>query len=145
MRSKGAMSMLKRGVQLAAMAGLGLLWVTAGEGQNPKLKSVEVVGAGDAARIILDVDGSVTHRSFTLSNPDRVVVDLVGLMNGVRGAVSTPESGPIARVRVSQFQGAPNPVVRVVADLRNKLPYEIEMQDEDVVLVLGDAPTGAVV
>jgi hypothetical protein len=139
------MSMLKRGVQLAAIAGLGLLWVTAGEGENLKLKSVEVVGVGDAARVVLDVDGAVKHRSFTLPNPDRVVVDLVGVVNAVRGPVATPESGPVSRVRVSQFQGAPNPVVRVVADLRTKMPFEVELQDEDVVVVVGDAGSGSVV
>src|SRR5262245_11134011 len=141
---EGAMNMRKRGVQLAAMAALGLLWVTAGVGESNKLKGVEVIGAGDAARLVLDVTGSVTHRAFTLGNPDRLVVDLVGVVTAVKNPVATPETGPVARVRVSQFQGGPNPVVRVVADLRSKLPYEVTSQDEDLIVVLGDAPAGDV-
>jgi type IV pilus assembly protein PilQ len=131
------MSVRKHVKQVAALAGLGVLWAVAGQGDNLKLKNVEVVGTGDGARVVLDVDGGVTHRAFTLSNPDRIVVDLVGAVNAVKGPAQSFESGPVSRLRVSQFQSNPSPVTRVVADLRSKTGYQVEEQDEDVVLVVG--------
>ena len=141
--------MRKRGVQVAAVVGLGLLWVAAGEGDNLKLKNVEVVGSAEHARVVLDVDGAVTHRTFTLKNPDRVVVDLVGAVNTVQSPVPVGPLCPIERLRVSQFKSAPEPVVRIVADLRQAVRFSVEAQDEDLVLVVGEgavpAPSAAAV
>jgi type IV pilus assembly protein PilQ len=131
------MNLRKHAVQVAAVAGIGLLWAAVSASEGLVLKRVEIVSGQDAARLVLDVDGSVTPRTFTLPNPDRIVVDLVGAVNGAPKAPQTFETGPIARVRVSQFQTTPQPVTRVVADLRVKASYQIETQDEDIVLVVG--------
>jgi hypothetical protein len=85
----------------------------------------------------------VTPKSFALSNPARVVVDLAGATHNVRETSRTYDAGPVTRVRVSQFRSAPDPVVRVVADLRTAMPFQVETQDEDVVLVVGDSRIGA--
>jgi type IV pilus assembly protein PilQ len=132
-------------VQVAAVTGLGLLWAAAGQGVGLRLKNVEVLNVGDGARMVLDVDGVVTPKSFTLKNPDRIVVDLVGAANGVKQGTRTFETGPVSRVRVSQFKSAPQPVTRVVADLRTKVPFRIESQDEDVVVVVGTVPAPSTV
>src|SRR5512143_3950994 len=126
------MSMRKRGVQVAAVVGLGLLWAAVGQGDNFKLKGVEVVGSADHARVVLDVDGAVTHRTFTLKNPDRVVIDLLGAVNTGKSPVPVGPLCPIERVRVSQFKSAPEPIVRIVADLRRETRFDIESQDEDL-------------
>src|SRR5262249_54256006 len=76
-------------------------------------------------------------KSFALKNPDRLVVDLVGVTNAVKNGSQSFETGPVSRVRVSQFKREPEPVVRVVADLRAKVPFKVESQDEDVVVVVG--------
>jgi type IV pilus secretin PilQ/predicted competence protein len=131
------MNLRKHAVQVAAVAGIGLLWAAVSASEGLVLKRVEIVSGQDVARLVLDVDGAVTPRAFTLPNPDRIVVDLVGAVNAAPKAPQTFESGPIARVRVSQFQTSPQPVTRVVADLRVKVPYRIETQDEDLVLVVG--------
>jgi hypothetical protein len=132
------------GVQAAALVGLGLLWATATSGSSPKLKGVEVLHATDGVRVVLDVESQVTHRSFVLPNPDRIVVDLTGAVNAVAVSNREFDNGPVSRLRVSQFKSTPNPVVRVVADLRTKLPHTVETQDEDVVLVVGAAEVAAV-
>lgn len=134
----------KQIMQVAAVAGLGLLWAAAGQGQGLKLKNVEVLGVGDGARLVLDVDGAVTPKSFRLSNPERIVIDLAGAANGVKGGSQTFATGPVSRVRVSQFKSEPQPVTRVVADLRTKVAYQVETQDEDVVVVVGDVSTAPV-
>jgi type IV pilus assembly protein PilQ len=129
------MSMRAHGLQVAAALGIGLLTAAVGRGQS--LKNVEVQGTGEAARIVLDVDGVVSHRSFKLSNPDRVVIDLVGAKNAVRVANRSFESGPVQRLRVSQFKTQPQMVTRVVADLRTNVGFTLESQNEDLVLVVG--------
>lgn len=131
------MSMRMHGARMAAAIGLATLWATTGSGQSPKLKSVEILDATAGVRIVLDVESSVQHRAFRLAKPDRVVIDLVGTTNGVRVASQDIATGPVARVRVSQFKSEPQPVTRVVADLREATTYEVMKQDEDLVLVLG--------
>jgi hypothetical protein len=140
------MNLRKHAVQVAAVAGIGLLWAAVGASEGLVLKRVEIVSGEDSARLVLDVDGAVTPRTFTLPNPDRIVVDLVGAVNAVPRVPQDFPTGPIAHVRVSQFQTTPQPVTRVVADLRVKVPYKVETQDEDIVLVVGagaEAPTAA--
>jgi len=134
----------KHVLQVAAVAGLGLLWAAAGQGQGLKLKGVEVLSVGDGARVVLDVDGAVTPKSFRLSNPERIVIDLAGAANGVKVGTQTFASGPVSRVRVSQFKSDPQPVTRVVADLRSRVAYQVETQDEDVVVVVGEAAAAPV-
>ncbi len=131
------MNLRVHGVQAAVLIGLGLLWATTTAGSGPKLKSVEVLESDGGVRVVLDVESVVKHRSFALPNPDRIVVDLTGAVNAVAVSNRVFETGPVSRLRVSQFRSDPNPVVRVVADLRRKLPYTVESQDEDVVLVVG--------
>lgn len=136
------MSVRNLGRLVTAAVGLGLvLWAAAGRGDGMRLQGVEVLDAGGTARVVLDVNGTVTHRTFALANPDRVVVDLVGVVNGVSQASRTYAQGPVARLRVSQFQRTPQPVVRVVADLRTKVPFAVQTQDEDVVVVVGTTET----
>ena len=131
------MNLRVHGMQAAALIGLGLLWVTATSGSSPKLKGVELLQGTDGVRVVLDVESQVAHRSFALPNPDRIVVDLTGAVNAVAVSNRAFETGPVSRLRVSQFRSEPNPVVRVVADLRTKQPHTVEVQDEDVVLVVG--------
>src|SRR5262245_27321583 len=128
---------------IAAVAGVGLLWAAVGQGQGVRLSAVEVVEGDNGARLVLDVDGAVTPKSFSLSNPARVVVDLAGATHVVRETSRSYSEGPVTRVRVSQFRSAPDPVVRVVADLRTAMPFQVETQDEDLVLVVGDSRVGA--
>ena len=131
------MNLRVHGMQAAALIGLGLLWATATSGSSPKLRGVELLQGTDGVRVVLDVESQVVHRSFALPNPDRIVVDLTGAVNAVAVSNRTFETGPVSRLRVSQFRSEPNPVVRVVADLRTKQPHRVEVQDEDVVLVVG--------
>jgi type IV pilus assembly protein PilQ len=136
------MSVRNLGRLVTAAVGLALvLWAAAGRGDGMRLVGVEVLDAGGAARVVLDVNGTVKHRVFTLANPDRVVVDLVDVVNGVAQASRTYPASPVARLRVSQFRPLPAPVTRVVADLRTKVPFGVQTQDEDVVLVVGTTET----
>ncbi|MFQ5600526.1 MAG: secretin N-terminal domain-containing protein [Candidatus Krumholzibacteriia bacterium] len=128
------MRMRAHGMRIAVFAGLWLLMSAAASGQT--LREIEIRGVGDGARIVLDVDGAVSHKSFTLSGPDRIVVDLVGVENAVRVTTRSVPGGPVKRVRIAQFAKQPKPVTRVVADLRESAAHEVRRENGKLVLVV---------
>jgi type IV pilus assembly protein PilQ len=76
--------------------------------------------------VLLAGDGPFRGKVFTLDNPPRVVLDLPGVVNHVARRVHTVGSAGVVRVRVAQFATAPQPIVRVVADLDQPMPYHFE-------------------
>ncbi len=121
-------------MRIGLAAALSLLSTTAGSAQS--LKEVEVRGVGDGTRIVLDLDGEVSHKSFTLSNPDRIVLDLVGAKNAVRVTSRTVPAGPVKDVRISQYARDPQPVTRIVADLRQASQFEVSRVGSKLVLAV---------
>jgi len=128
-------------MRVGLAAALSLLVTTAGTAQT--LKEVEVRGVGDGTRIVLDVDGEVSHKSFTLSNPDRIVLDLIGASNAVRVNARTVPAGPVKDVRISQFAQQPQAVTRLVADLRQASHFEVSRVGSKLVLAVTPDAAGA--
>ncbi len=126
-------------MQVGLAAALCLLGISAVSAQT--LREIEVRGVGDGTRIVLDLDGEVTHKSFTLSNPDRIVLDLVGAQNSLRVGTRSVPAGPVKEVRISQFAPLPQAVTRVVADLRHPAGFEVSRVGSKLVLAI--MPQGA--
>lgn len=133
------MSMRAHGMRVAVLAGLWLFVTTAVTAQS--LKDFEIRGVGDGTRVVLDVDDAVLHKSFTLKNPDRVVLDLTGVHAHAPVSKRSVPGGPVKSVRVAQFATAPEPVTRVVADLRQPSTFRVERVGGKLVLVV--TPKGA--
>ena len=87
------------------------------------LRDVEVF-ANDT--ILVAGDGEFTYSTFRLQNPERFVVDLVGVVNSADAAALPIDSENVVRVRVGQFKSVPQPVTRVVVDLTRPLRPVIE-------------------
>jgi len=83
----------------------------------------------------------VTYRTFTLGNPDRVVVDIRGAVDGLSRDVIPVHKGPVDQIRVSQFADHP-PSVRVVVDLSRPVAADVAMSAPAIVTV-GFALPGA--
>jgi N-acetylmuramoyl-L-alanine amidase len=67
-------------------------------------------------RIAISVSTSVPYQIFTLSNPDRIVIDLPEVQWGVPpNALEFPQSGPLERVRHGHFKPG---LSRIVIDCR---------------------------
>jgi type IV pilus assembly protein PilQ len=82
----------------------------------------------DAVRKVqLKTNGKVDYKTFELSNPSRLVIDMENVMSQVPPAQRslTPKSEFLGKIRVAQFATAPQKVARVVFDLRTSRPYEI--------------------
>src|SRR5215831_2362859 len=102
-----------------------------------QLEEIRVASAADSVTISLLGDGVFQPKDFVLENPSRVVVDLPGVHNGVKRRVLTVKSDLVTRVRVSQFQAAPDEVTRVVLDLSRPLPHTVRPDGERVAVVVG--------
>jgi type IV pilus assembly protein PilQ len=98
------------------------------------LVAVKTEAAGAEPRILLRADGAVKEEHFELPNPPRLVVDLVGVVDKTPKAMKTiaVDSSLVTRVRVAQFAMKPQPVARVVIDLKSPAPYAVEMAKNSV-------------
>jgi len=101
------------------------------------LEEVTAEPAGDRVAVWLLADGNLTAKDFVLANPPRVVLDLLGVKNSVRRRVLPVAGGLVTRVRVSQFQSAPEQVTRIVLDLARPAPYTIHRNGERLSVLVG--------
>ncbi|HYQ48845.1 MAG TPA: N-acetylmuramoyl-L-alanine amidase [Pseudomonas sp.] len=82
-----------------------------------QVKSVRLWRAPDNTRLVFDLSGPVQHSVFTLSAPDRLVIDINGATLGAPLKVSTSNT-PISSVRSAQRTPTD---LRVVVDLKKSV------------------------
>lgn len=102
--------------------------------------SLSVVPRTGRAEVVVRYDGAVTFKHFTLSKPDKIVVDLSGATLGIPDgdAYDGVARGGITRIRYSQFT---RNVVRVVLTLDAAHPYEVTSENGELrISVEGSAP-----
>ncbi|MFP5307127.1 MAG: N-acetylmuramoyl-L-alanine amidase, partial [Gammaproteobacteria bacterium] len=81
-----------------------------------QLRDLRLWEGPEATRVVFDLDAAVAHTMFTLSNPERVVVDIDGLGNeAVARAEAVAGKGAVERIRSGPRSGG----VRIVLDVRN--------------------------
>src|SRR5579885_3648549 len=108
------------------------------EPNDATIVALSVVSATGRADVVVRVDGNVTLKHFTLSNPDKIVVDLTGATLGLPAGDSydgVPRGG-ITRVRYSQFTKS---VVRVVLTLDAPHKYDVTQEKGEVRVSVADA------
>ncbi len=99
------------------LPGLGLAAVS-------EINGVKVVPEGEKVRLEISKVGDIQFRTFTMSDPDRLVVDCIGAMYDVRNVDDYPENGIVSNVRTSQYQNDPVLISRVVVDLKMKVDWK---------------------
>lgn len=104
------------------------------------LKGIQTTGSGMSLIILLDADGRIDYKAFRLTEPLRVVVDLLGLRNAVKTSAINLGDPFVKRIRVAQFKPAPNPVTRVVLDLDEVVDYRVEHRSAGALIAFGEAP-----
>lgn len=107
---------------------------------------VEVVPvlSGDGLVVELRGDGPLSGRSFSLPGPDRIVVDLPGVVNRVQRNRYPVGSSVVRQVRVAQYQTTPEPIARVVVDLEVPTSFSLSPSASGATLVVGAAGAPAV-
>lgn len=101
-----------------------------------EVRAVSLVAAPGRAELVVTVSGAVTHRTLTLADPDRIVVDVQG---ATLAAFDTPAYDGVNRagvrnIRVRQF--APD-VVRIVLDLDHAIAYQVDRVGETIRVTFG--------
>ncbi len=99
---------------LVAAAGLLLMAVTVNAVADSKVNSVRLWRAPDNTRLVFDLSGPVQHSVFTLTAPDRLVIDINGATLGAPLNAQTANT-PITAIRSAQRTPTD---LRVVVDLK---------------------------
>lgn len=93
---------------------LGLIWVGCASAAPVEINGVRLSAAPDKTRVVLDLSGPVSHKIFSLSGPDRVVIDVEAARID-RDRVAIPAAkGNVSRIRTGTKN---NGDLRVVLDL----------------------------
>ena len=97
---------------------------------------VRVQGPGEAS-IIITADGTlVDYASFAEHDPPRLVVDLPHARNAISRPVNLPADSPILRIQTMQIPQGPIPGLRLVLDLKQMLPYRVELIGNSLLLLI---------
>lgn len=91
--------------------------------RDAQVTAVSLSHQGGAARLAIALDGSVTVRDFTLSDPARLVLDLQGATLGNIADWDGLHRGAVRAVRVRQHEAN---VVRVVLEFDRLPAYAVE-------------------
>ncbi|MFQ5988320.1 MAG: type IV pilus secretin PilQ [Candidatus Methylomirabilales bacterium] len=88
--------------------------------------------------VVIKTDRQVeSYESFALPDPPRVVIDIPDAVHAA--PTSLRAGGPVKEIRSSQYRTKPVKVVRIVLDLRSKLPYQIETIPGELQVAIGEA------
>jgi type IV pilus assembly protein PilQ len=95
-----------------------------------EVNAVSVLPGTGSALVVVDVSGAVSVQDFTLDNPARLVVDVVGATLRAPGVVyDGVNRGGILNIRYAQFR--PD-VVRIVLELDSVKDYQLEYADDAI-------------
>lgn len=95
-------------------AGICLVLLAVAAGAEVRVEGVRTWAGPDHTRIVFDLSSPSEHRLFTLSGPDRVVVDMEGTRLDSSLVDDLGSSGVLQRVRTGKREGG---TLRVVFDL----------------------------
>jgi type IV pilus assembly protein PilQ len=99
-----------------------------------RLDAIEVLSSGSGAVVKIAGDGEFPYQTFALGDPARFVIDISGVINRSSRSTVAVERGVVQRVRVAQFKPMPQPVARVVFDLRHGTVPHIERTAQSLVV-----------
>ncbi|MFQ5723568.1 MAG: type IV pilus secretin PilQ [Terriglobia bacterium] len=113
---------------------------TLSAGEPAQVRRVSVQEGEDRVTVEVKASGPLGYEILTLTQPIRLVVDLPQsiLVTGKQQVTVAAEK--VTGVRVAQFQAQP-PITRLVVDLEEMVPYEINSTPEGLRLTL--RPSGA--
>jgi type IV pilus assembly protein PilQ len=101
--------------------------------QIVQINSINCESLLDKIRITIVCDVTPSVSAFTLSEPERIVVDLID--SRLAPDINNVQSNllPVLNIRTSQWQEEP-PIVRVTIDLENKAEYSIVREQGFVII-----------
>ncbi len=110
-----------------------------GGGRDGEVRAVSVVPASGKVEVVIDLQGAVEIRDFTLASPARLVIDLLGARLSAPATLYDGQNrGGVRNIRYAQFR--PD-TVRVVIDLDALKDYQVQRRDGQVRVQIGSERT----
>ncbi len=104
------------------------------------VRSVSAGMVDGALRVVVNADGAVQFKDFTLVGPSRIVIDLAGVRSTMGSKTIPVGAGLVDRVRV----GEPGPgAVRIVIDVRAMTRYRVVRDGPSLIIIIGDEGVAA--
>jgi len=92
--------------------------------RDGEVRGVSVLPASGKVEVVIDLQGAARVQDFTLTNPARLVIDLIGARLTAPGAMyDGVNRGGVKNVRYAQFKPG---VVRIVIDLDELKDYQVD-------------------
>ena len=104
-----------------------------------ELRGLHLSSAGDSAQLALDLSDKASQRLFTLSHPERVVIDLSNT-HRASGLRPPAGSGAVSAVRIGSQPGG---TLRIVLELKAPLAPRSTWAGRQLLVNLGSVPAGA--
>ena len=108
-----------------------------------KVSAIRVEKSPTATTYVIEQTGSVDFQDFVLSNPARLVVDLVGARHGLEQTTYEGDGRLVRGVRTSQFRSDPDEVTRVVFDLVEGAKFQVEKKENALEVRFFEAAAGS--
>ena len=111
-----------------------------------KVTGVTFKPADGRSQILIRTEGRVSFNLTELKDPPKLVVDVAGATIGAgvsRSLEVAQMPGPVERVRAAQFRTQPEKMVRVVADLKQRVRYEAVQSPTGITLELREPAVAA--
>jgi hypothetical protein len=99
------------------------------------VRSVRTLAADGGLRVFVETNGEAKFQDFTLTDPSRIVVDIVDVQNRYGNKTIPVDSRMIERVRVGQPRAG---VVRVVLDTNGVVSYRLMREGGSLIIEVGD-------
>jgi N-acetylmuramoyl-L-alanine amidase len=96
-----------------------VLSLVVGAADAAELRDVRIWEGPDSTRVVFDLDGPAEHRLFTLSGPERIVIDLPATRRNTALTSQLEGKGIVQRVRSAQRDGGAT--LRVVLDVSEEV------------------------
>jgi len=112
---------------------LTVLQVSAENVEFSILNNVELKENG----LIITTDKPIKYNIFKISNPTRLVIDLLNTENNIsedKRIISLDNNPVIKRIRIGQFQNEPTKIARVVIDLIKDIKYNSYSNENKIML-----------
>ena len=118
---------------------LGMLFFASHSQAGSRLKSLDYSQLpGDRLEFVFRLDGPVmSSRDFQTENPDRIVLDLPAVSNGLDKKAISVERAGVKTVQVVEAGGR----TRAVFNLDRMQPYNVRTQGNQIYVTLGDERT----
>jgi len=111
-----------------------------------KVTRVDLQSVRGRQRIVIGTSGRVSFNVTESADPPKILVDISGAQIDPANARTLDlrqVTSSVSRLEASQYREAPDPVVRVVADLRSPTRYEVQQTPAAILVELSAPATSA--